>query len=839
MIATPDDTFAKLCETDMEIINDMLELSKVFIDTKDPAILTTFASNCMKNKEPDYVNRMERVRTNILYRYNLWRSSNVSNFINKYNENLKHALSVKSITYDASTCIDKYIATCNTNLFQSFKQQDENALTIHGNLSRMTSIYAFETIIYMIMCTLIMNPNLIDVYFTDINMLISIYFKFGATLQNEGNGICTVLSIRYIRGILKENLVIDQKYNEMFNTLKPKGLENVLSAEINDSVDLLYAYVVLMKYAIYTDLDINIPLYHLYKNFSTIKDLQDKAFSKNELTTNAKEKDLTPTFDGYVLPYESNQNDTLGVTTYDENFVYRSYDKLKSRHSYNRSSKPYKPDFLKDLDIDIKVGFDTIDNMNKFITTVRDLPIENATDKFMRERGEVRWKILEEWRNSTGDKLTQSDNMLRLLDKNYTRAENKFKTLFKTKVNGTLNNESAIQGGNKEFAGWDTISAFQSQGTADDISSMLKQVLVIPTFKRTHKSEIVYDYKPTQHKSEVVYEYKPIQHKSEVVHDYKPMTGGVHDLVSLVNRARNILNTADKADLPRFHVLSDIIFKRKHLLDTTRDRQTDLLQYMCYFSSIVSLRDRYDMAKGSAYTFYDNMYAYLHPIAYNTKDATTVINETKPYADTMQSTLYTIVFPSLLSQYAAINFNSPLITEEISYNNSLSSSVIYEYLVKNGKLEQSGIFPNDLVSLKLDYLTNIRIMNTKLTNCHIPVGSRTAAFKFKGGHTRQPAHAYTKDLFNGTITVYDPNLLFKQVDDMSLTDLAIIGDNSFKKYDYYTDRIRFLGGEDKQLSVGQIIGIVAIALIVIGVISVIVYFVVKSINDNEQYTTNQ
>lgn len=127
---------------------------------------------------------------------------------------------------------------------------------VHENLNAMTKYYEYEAAIFVMLCIMILNPEYIGEYCNNVKKAIHKYFITTRYLQHEGHGICAILSLRYVRGMLCCDLMDDKDYLNSFKTNKPKGLEEDLHEEIIDEVDLFYAYAILMKYKLYPNLDI-------------------------------------------------------------------------------------------------------------------------------------------------------------------------------------------------------------------------------------------------------------------------------------------------------------------------------------------------------------------------------------------------------------------------------------------------------------------------------------------------------------------------------------------------------------------------------------------------------
>lgn len=238
---------------DEEEDNEKEDVELIKIDGEevhpDSKIIIENVKKHMDEHPNDYITAMKEIWVNMKYRAESWKA--VDKTSEKY---LKFIDEIpKALTYKSETSIIDYCL----NTIDVAKSYINGQAANHEKLLLMAKYYEFEAAIYVTLCMMIINPGYIDEYYTDMELNLDWYFTYGKQyLQSEGNGICAVLSLRYVCGMLRCNLMDDKEYSNAFKANKPKGLEEDLHEEIIDEVDLFYAYAVLMKYKLYPDLDI-------------------------------------------------------------------------------------------------------------------------------------------------------------------------------------------------------------------------------------------------------------------------------------------------------------------------------------------------------------------------------------------------------------------------------------------------------------------------------------------------------------------------------------------------------------------------------------------------------
>jgi hypothetical protein len=302
---TPQDlTFDNLHRIDMQIIDGMLKLISLFVSPSAEEIQDNVKKYMIAHPE-DYIPTMENIWLNMILRVNCWKKMEVDgstkavedceSFIEEFATKVveKEAFADKALAEkafgkvepDKKDAIDTYINIIFENYVNSsgklFKYITNDEADKHRTsdnrctIEFMSKIYKFEAAIYIVLCMMILSPNMInsDKKTTFVRNILTTYFKFGTKMQNESNGLCSVLAIRYIRGMLRCNLTEDEGYKKVFNDCKPEGLKDELHEEINDHVDLLYAYAVLMKYKLFPNLNVAVPLYFILRESLGLKEI--------------------------------------------------------------------------------------------------------------------------------------------------------------------------------------------------------------------------------------------------------------------------------------------------------------------------------------------------------------------------------------------------------------------------------------------------------------------------------------------------------------------------------------------------------------------------------------
>lgn len=236
---------------DMEDADDMYDAELIEIDDDEilpgSMIIRDNVKKHMDEHPDEYISAMEEIWMNMKYRAESWKAVD-----KKSNEYLDYINKIpNALMYNSETSIIKHCIHIVDEAYYKI-----NGGPDHENLTIMARFYEFEAGLFVILCMMIINPEYITQYYKNVKDNIMRYFIYTGFLQGEGNGICAVLSLRYVCGILRCNLMDDEEYLKAFRENIPKGLEKDLHEEIIDEVDLLYAYTVLMKYKLYPDLDI-------------------------------------------------------------------------------------------------------------------------------------------------------------------------------------------------------------------------------------------------------------------------------------------------------------------------------------------------------------------------------------------------------------------------------------------------------------------------------------------------------------------------------------------------------------------------------------------------------
>lgn len=836
-------TFDYLHATDGKIIDGMMKLLSLFVTSEANTSEEIKANviNHMKTQPEEYTSAMIEIWKSMVLRVKSWKNiDKTSAKAISYCDSFITSFTQKAIEYkhlEDDDMIIHYISICE-NKFEEIKRKNKPE-DIHENIEFMAKCYEFEASVYIILCIMIINPNCIPTYYNDVRNILENYFKNGITIQSEGDGICAVLSVRYVRGMLRCNLTEDEGYRHAFHENIPKGLENELHEEINDYVDLLYAYAVLMKYKLFNNLDVRIPLYHILDYIWF--DSSNEKVIRVKLPYIASNQIFIPTLGEASTSSDDEQFDD--EQSDDEQFDVEisiskrqsEYEKLQEENSAKISLLEKK---LKSLSRSYDIRKKEIRKENMEYRTDK----ENEMDELVNLNKEKKNR-LDTLRNEGND-----DEAKKLENEINTNIQ-AIKTLEEEIDKIVKEGNDKLRNVNKERINEETNIKYQI--------NLLKNEPLLLKFKEDLKSA----------------------EEIELSRDYE------QELIQRITIHRNSIKK-EYEDNVGYRCLSSVIFRRYEINNRIRilDSNTEFLLYLSYFQSMLTLNDRNKLSyNSSGYSFFNSIGTCLNPMIFNLEDSNNIINELADaiYNSSAQDIAGPVpdfnnmgIAPSddfTVCKEVAYRFDNKkideglynIMNERIMGKQGFSMNDICKYYVLHSEGDSIKQFLNIVRTInkhekfgiedfkeaylfKLHHETIKRINNADTSkssipmwcsvNCIIIPRNEHPYYKFE---TFYP-HAYAKELFDGKITIYDPNLKFATCSDMSITDVILpYVDETLDLYPYYTERIQFYGGnecdDDKMLTI--LFGFMLIITLIV-VIVLIVDYIRQKANKNVVYNTN-
>ena len=800
-------TFDYLRATDGKIVNGILKLLSLFVTSEAITSEEIKANviNHMKIQPEEYTSTMTELWKNMVLRVNTWKYMNKDSAkAIAYCDSFIMSFTQKAIEHkhlDNNDMIIHYISICK-NKFEEIKLRNQPD-NMHENVEFMAKCYEFEASVYILLCMMIINPNYISTYYNDVRYILENYFKHGITIQQEGGGICAALSVRYVRGMLRCNLTEDEGYRCAFHENIPKGLENELHEEINDHVDLLYAYAVLMKYKLFNDLDIRIPLYHILDCI--------KFDSSNETVGIVK------------LPYISSnplfreEHDEISSDT--EISLLRR--KLKSANkSYNDRKKDIRKETKEYVNNTENEMYELIRQNKEKINVLDELRNAGKDDdevKTLEDEININKQTIQTLEQKIDEIIIEQGVKLQNADKEWKKEEKDIKH----KINLFMNEQRL-----SKFK--EDLKSAEEMELSRDYEHELIHLITI------HRESINKEYKYNagyRCLSSVIFRRYRINNRIRILdsnNEFLLYLSYFQSILALNDRNKLSNRTLEYSFFVEIgHCLNPLMFN----LEDSDDIINELVDVICktYVHDTVGTVPNFRDMKISSSTF-------------NTcRDVARGFHEEK-----IDEELYNIMYERIMGKQG---FSMDDICKYYLLHSEGDSIEQYINIIRTiNNHEKYGIEDyNEAYMFKLHHETIKRINEADTSKSSIPIWCRIDSiittyderpyYKFN----RNFHHAYAKELFNDAITIYDPNLLFAVCSDMSISDVILpYVDKTIDLYPYYTERIQFYGGNehnDDKMITTLFRFMLIITMIVI--IMIIVVYIRQRMNETVNNTTIQ